>query len=489
MLARGFRVLRRLALPVLSLLLLAATLPTPTTAVAASGSKYGDARLDQWSSLTTHNSYASSGSLLPKNQSRNISRQLDDGVRGLMLDTYDVSVDQEGNVDLMMCHSTFACFESFRSGLSRVVDFLKAHPDEVVTVFLENYASRPSLTQAVTDVLEAENAKNLLFSPNQYDIDKRNWPRLRDMVSDNRRLVVFQDRWGEDVPVKSSDGSKEYGRLMYTWARTVETLYDYDDLPSGCASRNSNPVGQNPMPGTALTPLFTMNQFDSSVLNPEAKAPGDNGSALKKRIDKDCRPAAGHNPNYVAVNFYEQSDTGGVTPMSVVNELNRNAHIFPPHPALWTVTPNRQFIGQTYETTAPNRCMVRGEEFPDGSGGVVTQRACASPAPSSQQWSGTLPPYDSQNYYWIKAGNGYCLTIPWNLGVPPGNGMQLFWWPCESRWASDNQLWEVMPAEQYGGRRATYFINRWTGKCLALDPATNAGKAGKVTQDVCPTRG
>ncbi len=66
--------------------------------------------------------------------------------------------------------------------------------------------------------------------------------------------------------------------------------------------------------------------------------------------------------------------------------------------------------------------------------------------------------------------------------------MQLFWWPCESRWASDNQLWEVMPAEQYGGRRATYFINRWTGKCLTLDPATTGGKAGKVTQDVCPTR-
>ncbi|MFD6986970.1 phosphatidylinositol-specific phospholipase C domain-containing protein, partial [Streptomyces sp. NPDC059956] len=165
MLARGFRVLRRLALPVLPLVFLAATLPTPTTAVAASGSKYGDARLDQWSSLTTHNSYADSGALPPRNQSRTIARQLDDGVRGLMLDTYDVAYDQEGNVDLMLCHSTFACYETFRSGLSTVVDFLKAHPDEVVTVFLENYAGRESLTAAVTDVLESENAKNLLFSP------------------------------------------------------------------------------------------------------------------------------------------------------------------------------------------------------------------------------------------------------------------------------------------------------------------------------------
>ncbi|MFD8638055.1 hypothetical protein [Streptomyces sp. NPDC059533] len=82
---------------------------------------------------------------------------------------------------------------------------------------------------------------------------------------------------------------------------------------------------------------------------------------------------------------HEQSDSDGVTPLSVVNELNRNARILAPHPALWTVTPNQQFMGQTYETTAPNRRMVRGEDFPDGSGGVVTQRACATPAPSSRQ--------------------------------------------------------------------------------------------------------
>ncbi|MFB6616195.1 hypothetical protein ACIGFK_04105 [Streptomyces sp. NPDC085524] len=74
MLARGFRVLRRLPLPVLSLLLLAAMLPTPTAAVAASGRAYGDARLDQWASLTTHNSYADSGAIPPRNQLRDIPR-------------------------------------------------------------------------------------------------------------------------------------------------------------------------------------------------------------------------------------------------------------------------------------------------------------------------------------------------------------------------------------------------------------------------------
>ncbi|MEV6612882.1 RICIN domain-containing protein [Streptomyces sp. NPDC051051] len=477
--------LRRLVLPVLTLLFLAATLPTPTTAVAASGSTYGNARLDQWSWLTTHNSYADEGALPPRNQSRNISQQLDDGVRGLMLDTYDVSVNPDDPyVDLMMCHSTAACFESFRGGLGRVVDFLQANEDEVVTIFLENYASRETLTQAFTDVLTAKHAQNLLFSPTKYDIDKRNWPLLRTMVADNRRLVVFQDKWADDVPVRSSSD----GRLMYTWSHTVETLYDYDGRPNGCASRNGNPVGQNPMPGTSLTPLFTMNQFDSSVLNPEAKAPGDNGASLKKRIDNDCRPAAGRNPNFVAVNFYQHSDTAGVTPLSVVAELNRNAYIYPPHPALWTVNSAKQYVGQTHETYASNRCMVRGEEFSDGQGGLVTQRVCANPAPSSHQWTATKPSYDGKGFYWIKAGNGSCLTVPYNNGTPPGVGTQMFWWPCETRWSSGSQLWNVIPVDQLGGVRAYYFVNQWTGKCLTLDPATTGAKAGKVTQAACPTR-
>ncbi|MFJ4778169.1 hypothetical protein [Streptomyces sp. NPDC088762] len=35
--------------------------------------------------------------------------------------------------------------------------------------------------------------------------------------------------------------------------------------------------------------------------------------------------------------------------------------------------------------------------------------------------------------YWLKAGNGYCLTVPWNLGTPPGNGTRPFWWLREGR--------------------------------------------------------
>ncbi|QGV79968.1 RICIN domain-containing protein [Streptomyces ficellus] len=481
------RLLRLLALPVLSLLILAGMLTAPTSAVAAS--KYGDARLDQWSWLTTHNAYAYDWAkpIPPRAQSRNVSEQLDDGVRGLMFDTYDKTVSPPfGPEAVMLCHKVI-CYDFFQNELARVVDFLQENKSEVVTIFLENYASQETLTRAIAQVLEDKKATDLLFQPSDtgFDIDKRNWPRVRDMVTRNERLVVFQDKWADDIPVTSTrDAGTEYGRLMYTWKRTVETTYDYKgNRPHGCLSRNSNSLDLKQMPGTKLTPLFTINQFDSSVLNPESKSHGDNGQSLKNRVEKDCQDVAKRDPNYVAVNFYQHSDTPGVTPLSVVDGLNRNAVIIDPHPALWTVSPSKQYVG----TAAPNRCMVRGDEFEKGEGGLVTQRACANPAPSSHQWSATPPSYkEGKDWFWIKANNGSCLTVPYNNGTPPGNDTQLFWWPCETRWFSGSQLWNVIPAKQQGGPAAYYFVNQWTGKCLTLDIATSTAKAGKVTQAACP---
>ncbi|WP_224280760.1 phosphatidylinositol-specific phospholipase C domain-containing protein [Streptomyces sp. LS1784] len=476
---RRARLLRLFALPVIPLLVLASMLTAPTGATAAS-SKYGNARYHQWSWVTSHNAYANNwnGFPVPPNQSQSIQQQLEGGVRGLMLDTWD----PKGTAPVEMCHgSTSLCYEEFKSGLLTIVNFLQKNPQEVVTVFLENYASPQTLSKTITDMLDAKGAGKLLFNQNDWGIFSSNWPRLRDMVAANQRLVIFQDSW--------SDQAVGSGTLMNTWTHTVENRYSYGlGQPYGCEPRGeSQPLNQNPMPGTSnLTPLFTMNQFSSDNLDPEAYAKIDNGSQLKSRIEKSCRPAAGRNPNFVAVDHYQLSDKSGNTPLSVVDELNRDNYVFEPDPAVWVVTDSKQYVS-TYNS---NRCMVRGDEFPDGSGGLVTQRACANPAPSSHQWTATKPNYDGKGYYWIKAGNGSCLTVPYNNGTPPGDGTQLFWWPCETQWSSGNQLWNVMPTniDSNGNSRGYYFINQWTGRCLTLDPATTGDKAGKVTQAACPKR-
>ncbi|MFD0344987.1 RICIN domain-containing protein [Kitasatospora aburaviensis] len=117
---------------------------------------------------------------------------------------------------------------------------------------------------------------------------------------------------------------------------------------------------------------------------------------------------------------------------------------------------------------------------------MVQQRACQSNPPSSHQWQAAYPStFDSQGYYWIKAANGQCLTVPWNNGTPPSAGMELFWWPCETRWISDNQMWNIMPTN-LANQSAFRFINKWTNLCLMVDPATASQSGGKVVLGNCP---
>ncbi|MFF5638493.1 RICIN domain-containing protein [Streptomyces sp. NPDC012825] len=145
---------------------------------------------------------------------------------------------------------------------------------------------------------------------------------------------------------------------------------------------------------------------------------------------------------------------------------------------------------KTYVNSPHNRCMVRGPEFDSSkTGGLVTRRACQSTPPSSHQWGAEKPSYDGKGHYWIKAGNGKCLTVPYNDGTPPGSGTQLFWWHCETRWFSGSQTWNVIPvklATPTGSRPAYTFVNDWTGKCLSMDPATATETGGKVVQETCP---
>ncbi|MEW2130178.1 phosphatidylinositol-specific phospholipase C domain-containing protein [Streptomyces sp. NPDC005435] len=154
--------------------------------------------------------------------------------------------------------------------------------------------------------------------------------------------------------------------------------------------------------------------------------------------------------------------------------------------AIWLVNSDKTYVNTQY-----NRCMVRGPEFDSSkTGGLVTQHACQSTPPSSHQWGAELPSsFDGKGYYWIRAANGKCLTVPYNNGTPPSAGTQLFWWDCESRWFSGNQMWNIIPTKvgtANGYRPAYMFINNWTGQCLSMDPATAADSGGKVTQDACP---
>ncbi|MFJ3793983.1 phosphatidylinositol-specific phospholipase C domain-containing protein [Kitasatospora sp. NPDC090091] len=151
-------------------------------------------------------------------------------------------------------------------------------------------------------------------------------------------------------------------------------------------------------------------------------------------------------------------------------------------PAIWVVKADKTYVDSKY-----GRCMTRGPEFDSsGQGGVVQQRTCQSTPPGSHQWQAAKPStFDSMGYFWIKANNGQCLTAPYNNGTPPPAGTQLFWWPCETRWFSGNQMWNIMPTN-LADQAAYRFINQWTNLCLMVDPATASQSGGKVILGNCP---
>jgi len=97
-----------------------------------------DRRYDQISYPTTHNAMsASAEGWTHSDQRHGIARQLQDGIRGLMLDVHSYQGEPH------LCHGS-ACASGRRrlvDGLRDIATFMTEHPREVVTLIFEPYVS------------------------------------------------------------------------------------------------------------------------------------------------------------------------------------------------------------------------------------------------------------------------------------------------------------------------------------------------------------
>jgi hypothetical protein len=237
-------------------------------------------RYDQVAYATTHNamSNADEGWLGP-NQQHGITRQLEDGIRGLMLDThYDGGVAQ-------LCHAYCALGkETLVSGLLKIRRFLDLHPQEVVSIIFEAY-----VTEA--DTAAAFAAAGLL----DYVYAKpagEPWPPLATLIRNDTRLVVFTDERG-DLPWHH-----------YVWDHASETPYSFETPAQlSCA----------PNRGNTSYPLFILNHFLTQVLGSPALAEQINHDPLFIDRALACQTARNRLPNFVTVDFYDIGDVFSVT--------------------------------------------------------------------------------------------------------------------------------------------------------------------------------
>ncbi|MGB8330316.1 MAG: PI-PLC domain-containing protein [Polyangiales bacterium] len=247
-----------------------------------------DRRFDEVSFPMTHNAMSNAEAewVFP-NQDFGITRQLNDGIRGMMLDTYE----EDG--ELLLCHVLCALGKQpLTDGLAEITAFLEANPDEIVSIIFENYITH-------SQTAEAFDESGLIDFVYAHELGEP-WPTLSELIAADTRLVVFQEKEPQDP---------EFPWLMNIWDNAWETPFSFsspEDLV--CDANRGNPAN----------PLFLLNHFLTGIVGGSAElAEMINYNPLFIDRARQCQDEGNALPNFVAVDFYDIGDL-----FEVVDALN-----------------------------------------------------------------------------------------------------------------------------------------------------------------------
>lgn len=225
------------------------------------------------------------------NQEHGITRQLEDGVRGLMLDVHDYT-DPEDPADTRpyLCHALCELGKQpLEEGLAEIRAFLDCHPREVVTIIFESYVSAASIAHAFekSDLVRYARAQPL----------GEPWPTLGELIGEDERLIVFTD-YDPGAP----------GWYMDQWAYAWQNPY---------AAKTAADFSCDVDRGSGDSSVFIMNHFLTDPLASAELADQVNHNPLLYERARQCETEAGQLPNFVTVDFYTIGDL-----FSAVRSLN-----------------------------------------------------------------------------------------------------------------------------------------------------------------------
>ena len=250
-----------------------------------------DRRFDQVAFATTHNAMSNADdNWLNPNQQHGIERQLQDGVRALMLDLHY----WEGQV--MLCHfvcamgSTLFGMKPLVTALSEIKQFLDENPGEVLIIIFESYVDAEDVEAA----FEAAGFAGRLYSHRR----GQPWPTLRRLIASDERLVVFTD-----------DENSTVDWYHPVWDFCWETDYDIQGPAQFSCEVNR---------GSKDNDLFILNNFITDPYASEEWAAEVNAFDFLDSRATQCFEETGQMPNFVTVDFYSIGDV-----MAVVDRLNQ----------------------------------------------------------------------------------------------------------------------------------------------------------------------
>ncbi len=230
------------------------------------------------------------------NQTHGIARQLEDGVRGMMLDLHYYDTETNENVvghtegksavdQVYLCHGPCALGHlRLLDGLCTITRFLDEHPGEVFSIIFEN-----DVSDADTDAV----VRAAGFGDYVYTHPKGgSWPTLRELIDTDRRLVLYLEQNGGSPAYLHRAYADEMWDTPYSFAKKEDFT---------CA------LGR----GAATSSLFLVNHFLGNgfadiALARDANSPQVLGDRLTKCTGEAKRP-----PTFVSVDFYDVGDLFG----------------------------------------------------------------------------------------------------------------------------------------------------------------------------------
>ena len=240
-----------------------------------------------------------------------IGDQLEQGVRALLIDAHYWETPEEmdellaglpvATADIIrpllraanqpyagawLCH-TFCGLgaQALDEGYSEVVDFMKRHPREVVTIIMEDYVSR----EDIRDAARRTGLEEMVFTP---DEDPNFvWPTLSEMIDADQRVVIMSEK-------KKKLKRPDWYRPFYMFA--METPFDVT---------NSRHMSCRPMRGGIGKNIFLMNNWVTRAAGSRTDAGIVNTKQFVLERARECEKKRGHRVNIVAVNF---TTIGGV---------------------------------------------------------------------------------------------------------------------------------------------------------------------------------
>jgi hypothetical protein len=295
-----------------------------------------DRRLNDVTFAGTHNSMSAADDpgWLATNQRHDIAKQLEDGIRVLLIDPhYGIPSGDSVRTDLVkegtgrnrvasqigeaglasaeriagelggtsvegervpyLCHSVCELGATeMVAALTDVRKFLERNRYEVVIIFIE-----PSiLPEEIAGAFQDAGLGPYLATLERYEP----LPTLREMIASNRRLVVFTERGG---------GTPDWYHEGFSFTQDTQVGAELDE----CEARNGN----------AASPLMMVNHWVDGFPAPvEANEEVTTMKALLERA-KTCKRELGRIPNLFPVDFYDSGDI--VEAVAKLNELSVGA--------------------------------------------------------------------------------------------------------------------------------------------------------------------